>query len=242
MSRTSQDIYKHAINKDNTWDETDIRISLTFRCVHWKNHNSTIVMGDSNTAHLKFDSVGASFGSSMPGEQVFAYTVKEIDPLKCLGYNNIVLQCGLNDIRHSEIKTEKQVRTKYVDFKAKIDNIIHFNKRARIFIVPILATKLANVNRKASLFNSLIHNDLAQHSTAISVVQGYAGFVDKNSLASRYSLREGDNLHINDEGTRLLAKIIKSSIFFRKRQRQNGRLYSSALKGGSRRSGGPPSR
>ena len=243
MSRKSQDIFKHRIDQDDSWTDSDFRISLTFRSVHWKNHNSTIIMGDSNTAHLKFDSCGASFGSSMPGEQVFAYTLDELDPLKCLGYNNIVIHCGLNDIRHPEIKTEKQIRSKYVEFKTKIVNILHFNKRASIFIVPILPSKLANVNRKALFFNHLIRSDLADQNRAVSVVLGVADFVDNfGSLSKQYSLREGDNLHLNMGGTRLLAKIIKTSIFSRKRERQQSRLYAGVLKGGSRQVRGPPSR
>ena len=79
MSRKSQNIFEHRIDKDDSWGENDFRISLTFRSVHWKKHNSTIIMGDSNTAHLKFDSSGASSGSSMPGEQMFAYKIAEID-------------------------------------------------------------------------------------------------------------------------------------------------------------------
>ena len=243
MSRKSQNIFKHRIDEDDSWDENDFRISLTFRSVHWKNHNSTIIMGDSNTAHLKFDSVGASFGSSMPGEQMFAYKIAEMDPLECMGYNNIVIQCGLNDIRHPEIKTEKQIRSIFVDFKTKVDNIIHFNKRASIFIVPILPTKLANVNRKALFFNHLIRSDLVNQNRAVSVIPGIADFVDNfGSLSKRYSLREGDNLHLNAEGTRLLAKLVKTAIFSRKKERQQRRLYTGALKGGPRQSGGPPSR
>ena len=243
MSRKSQNIFEHRIDKDDSWGENDFRISLTFRSVHWKNHNSTIIMGDSNTAHLKFDSSGASFGSSMPGEQMFAYKIAEIDPLECMGYNNIVIQCGLNDIRNPEIKTEKQIRSIYVDFKTKIENIIYLNKRASIFIVPILPTKLANVNRKALFFNHLIRSDLVNQNRAVSVIPGIADFVDNfGSLSKRYSLREGDNLHLSTEGTRLLAKLVKTAIFSRKKERQQRRLYTGALKGGPRQHGGPPSR
>ncbi len=58
MSRLSQSFYKHATEKNPSWGETDSRISLTFRSVHWRNNNSTVIIGDSNTAGLKFASFG----------------------------------------------------------------------------------------------------------------------------------------------------------------------------------------
>ena len=58
MSRRSQNCYRHQINKDSSWAGSDVRLSVTFRSVHWRNNNSLIVMGDSNTGGLKFASFG----------------------------------------------------------------------------------------------------------------------------------------------------------------------------------------
>ena len=58
MSRQSQGCYRHKVNKDTSWTVDDFRLSLTFRSVHWRNNNSTIILGDSNTGGLKFAKFG----------------------------------------------------------------------------------------------------------------------------------------------------------------------------------------
>ena len=62
MTRSSQDLYKHSISKDQLLSESDndIRISLTFRSLQWRNKNSTLIMG--HTGGLKF----ANFGKYSP--------------------------------------------------------------------------------------------------------------------------------------------------------------------------------
>ena len=109
----------------------------------------------------------------MPGERKEAYTVQELDPMKCLGFNNIVVNCGLNDIRKPNIKTHEQVKSIYVDFKTKIEHISRVNNRARIFVAPMLPTALPEVNRKCRMFNRLIFDDLIQFNRNVSSVNGF---------------------------------------------------------------------
>ena len=49
MTRRSQGVFKHSIDKNATWSATDVRYSITFRSFHWRNNNSTVLLGDSNT-------------------------------------------------------------------------------------------------------------------------------------------------------------------------------------------------
>ena len=74
------------------------RYSITFRSVGKNFKNSTIIIGDSNTKHLKF-STGkhrekGTFGYNMPGERVETFHISQIDERerKCLGYQNIPCQ------------------------------------------------------------------------------------------------------------------------------------------------------
>ena len=46
----------------------------------------------------------------MPGKRVEAFTIKELDPIKCVGYNNVVVHCGVNDIKNPELKSLDHVR------------------------------------------------------------------------------------------------------------------------------------
>ena len=84
MSRASQQFYKHRIDRNEALVDTDVRVSFTFRSVHWRNHNSTVILGDSNTGGLKFGTSGRSFRASMPGRREKAFTIDELDPMRCL--------------------------------------------------------------------------------------------------------------------------------------------------------------
>ena len=158
MTRASQDLFKHSIARNQSLNESDTRFSLTFRSLHWRNNNSTVIIGDSNTGGLKFSKFGrdtpadrnGTFGNAMPGKRVAAFTVDQLDPLQCIGFNNIVVHCGLNSIRGSDVSTDDQVREVFVDFKTKISDIVSINKRARVYISTLLPTKCDNINKKSN--------------------------------------------------------------------------------------------
>ena len=239
MTRASQEFFKHSIDKNPSLSNTSVRISLTFRSVHWRNHNSTVILGDSNTGGLKFGTSGRTFRASMPGKRVPTFTIAELDATKCLGYNNIVVSCGLNDIRKKNIQTHEQVKAVYVDYKTKIENISSTNKRARIFVSPMLPTSLPDVNRKCRMFNRLIFDDLIQFNANISAIHGFDQYVDHVNGCLKEQFLKDDSLfiHLNDSGISLLAKLVKQSIFFRKqagrnRQQVSNRSYANALQGG----------
>ena len=65
------------------------------------NANSTLVIGDSNTAHLKFGIGRNTFGIWMPGMRVKAGRIHDIpDPSTIKSsYRNFIFHTGINDIR-----------------------------------------------------------------------------------------------------------------------------------------------
>ena len=67
MSRNSQSCYKHQVKKDSSWAGSDVRLSITFRSVHWRNNNSLLILGDSNTGGLKFANFGRGGSEEMNG-------------------------------------------------------------------------------------------------------------------------------------------------------------------------------
>ena len=100
MTRASQNVFKHSIPRNQALTESDIASVL--HSLHWR--NSTVIIGESNTGGLKFSSFGRSapsnlsgtFGNAMPGKRVAAFTVGQLDPFKCIGFNNIVVHCAIN--------------------------------------------------------------------------------------------------------------------------------------------------
>ena len=236
MTRASQDLFKHSIVRNLSLAASDTRFSLTFRSVHWRNNNSTVIIGDSNTCGLKFSGFGSNttsimngtFGNAMPGKQVAAFTVEQLDPFKCTGFNNIVVHCGINSIRRDDITTEDQVKEVYTDFKTKISDIVSVNSRARIYVSTLLPTKLENVNKKLKLFNSLIVDDLPKSFKDIRIINHHsrfssvAGFLTPGLSREFNSHGEPDQLHLNESGLRLFSFIIKSALFSRKKSQERG--------------------
>ena len=261
MTRASQDLFKHSIAKKQSLTESETRISLTFRSLHWRNNNSTVIVGDSNTGGLKFSSFGkdassdrnGTFGNAMPGKRVATFKVEQLDPLTCIGYNNVFVHCGINDIRGSEVSTEDQVRNVYVNLKTKISDIKTLNKRARIYVSTLLPTKSEDINKKVKLFNSFLRDDLPLSFEYIRVVQHYSRFSTVSGLLAPNISKEfnsqgdPDTLHLNAAGLRLFGSVIKNAIFYRKnshseggtggggRVQQDSRSYSSALSDTGRR-------
>ena len=248
MSRRSQEVFDHEIEQGSVSPGT--RYSLTFRCVNWTNKNSTCMMGDSNTRFLRFGShKRGTFGEQMPGQKFWAPKIRDIDPVSCMGYANVVLLCGINDIKESHIQCENDIANCYAELKQKIKQIKLLSPSTKaVFVCQLLPTKDLTLNRKVNDFNKLLHFDLFPSCKDVEYVEGFQHFVCNRVLTAELSMyldKHGrpDMLHLNRAGARVLAGLIKQSVFLRlnggidKRRhtgKVNGRLYNNVVKLGSR--------
>ena len=229
MSRQSQNYFKHQVIS-NTSDQA--RYSITFRCVHWTNYNSTCAIGDSNFGHIEFGSGHGKVGTATPGVKEWAACVKDIEPSKCASYRNVVLMCGTNDLKVKD----SNVKSIYQLYKGKVEQIREVNQYSNIFICPVLPSSDWNLNQKINDFNRLLFTDMQNGSMRINIVQGFNVFADhsgvlKPSLHDRRT--PTDKLHINNKGYSILVKLIKQAIFSVKRSKNRssaGRLYSQAAR------------
>ena len=240
MTRRSQDLYLHQMQQGNV---SGTRYSLTFRALDVRNKNSCCIIGDSNTGSLRFGDEKGTFGRSIPGKQVYAPVIEKINPYDALGYKNVVIQCGINDIRMPDINSNSLIRNCYSKLARKIDQIHLVNKHANIFVCPILPTKCLEYNRKAIFFNSMIFNEFISSRCHVKAVDGFDSFLDDNGMLrrdlSRHTNRHGnpDYLHLNGRGSAFLASLIKTCIILRVNggvdprlqrmsNRVNGRTYA----------------
>ena len=230
MSRDSQNYFKHEIKSDST--HVGLRYSLTLRCVHWRYLNSMCIIGDSNTKKITFGVGKGTVGESTPGKQVLAYTVEEINPMCCASYKNVVIVVGTNNLRSRNVNNLNDVKSIYSMYKGKILEIKKLNKSCNIFVVPVLPTKLINVNRKVTDFNGLIFRDLSQSCDSVSFVD-VSQFVDRRNglLLESLSRSSEDALHISSAGVGILVRLIKTCIFQRKRSSKirGSRSFSSIV-------------
>ena len=248
MTRKSQDFFKHAIDKGSIADGT--RYSLTFRCVSWKNRNSTCIIGDSNTGMLNFGTNKRStFGELMPGQKYWAPCIRDIKPESCISFSNVVILCGINDVKKSEVNSQEDIRNLGNSLINKIKQIKQLNPKCYVSVCPLLPTKSRELNQKVNFFNCVLASKVASMGPGVQCVEGFHGFAEHDgtlvgSLSKTLDRHGGlDILHLNPYGARVLAGLIKRCIFFRLNKgvdrrrgpssRVNGRLYSSV-------SGGPP--
>ena len=245
MTRRSQEVFCHSIEKGSI---SEVRFSLTFRSVDWRHRNSTCLVGDSNTGQLRFGTCKrSSFGELMPGQRFWAPKIEDIDPRTCMGYGNVVLMCGINDIKSVDVQSDVRVAEIYCTLKSKIKQIHKLSPKCNIFVCRLLPTKDRTLNEKVKSFNRLIYTDLLRTCSGVQVVGGFEKFADHREMLadglSKTFDRQGypDLLHLNKFGVRILASLIKHSIFFRlhggidKRRRSgrlDGRLYSDAARNG----------
>ena len=232
MSRNSQNIFSHHI-KNEFPNENLYSFVLTFKCQNVNFMNSTCIVGDSNTKGIKFGSGKGTVGERYPGKQVYSPVIKDVDPLSCASYQNVVLSLGVNDVRQMNIKCYGDIKQIYARFKSQLRDIDQLNPRAKVFIVPVLPTGSEALNAKICDYNRLLINDLPKSFYNVSIVDGVPRFLDsrRNLLKKSLFRKPGDILHINSAGHALLVRLVKDSIFRRRRRFVDGRSYSSSLKG-----------
>ncbi len=241
MSRDSQNCFVHKIEKEST---DGLRYSLTFRAVGNLFRRSTIIVGDSNSKNFAFGEGKGTFGKGLPGKRVKASDVRSISPLDCLSYANVVIQCGVNDIRDSHVgghktSTNINVDNTFKELKGKIDLICQLKKNINVFICPILPTRSSVLNARAVRFNNLIYSQIIDQNyyrcNMINVSSLCDATYRTNLLDPAYS--RGDMVHLNRRGTGRLASIIKDVIFLKYNSGKGGRInsrkpYSAALHDG----------
>ena len=213
FSRSSQESWAHEISQD---DSTTCRYSLTFRTLAPFFANSTAIIGDSNTEKLNFGSGPMHFGRWMPGERIPAGRIHKIpNPSEIKPYRNIVIHCGINDLREFNHKPIPVLAN------ALEDKCIAFNvayPRMKIHLSLLLPTKDSNLNRMANELNSYII-EISQKYRNISVISHTNLMDDYGNLDVSYARRFSrggkpivDAVHLGSVGIKLFCKNIKNCI------------------------------
>lgn len=251
MSKSSQYYWTHRMDKTGNEATQDIRYSITFRTVGERFKNASVVIGDSNTKYLNFSTgrkgeVG-TFGYTIPGKRILAYHIGEINPSDCIGYQNAVIHCGINNLREgSPGRKDNDPDASNVEgnFELLKDKIIAIKKLCpytSITVSPVLPTKSHKLNARGRQFNSLLFKFEEIHPIGKKIrCLDFNEFVDFNNGLLKENLgvwdrntkqhNRKDALHLGREGIRVLAGLVRQSILGC--SKVNGRLYSDVTKGG----------
>jgi hypothetical protein len=169
----------------------------------------------------------------MPGKRCETYHIGDIDASTCLGYQNIVLHVGINDLRENSIGRKPEdppaddTDAHFLRLTRKIELIQSYCPGSRIIVSPLLPTKLRKLNNRAIRVNKLLLSYVTTVNTHIKFLD-LTDFVDSQTGLLRNDLgryfKESDPLHLGKLGIRKLAEVFIAAIF---RPKVDGRAYSS---------------
>ena len=210
MTRKSQGIWSHGIEKSA--DFQGVRYSITFRTVGKQYNRSTVILGDSHTKYLKFGVGNGTFGYNMPGTRVFAPLIEQLDPQECIGYSNIIIHCGINNIKGHGVSVPNCVDR----LICKVETIRALCPKSKITINPILPTKSQSLNDRCKHFNKLLLDFIDSTRDHQLHYLNFDVFVDLRSNLLRDDLgrfkNPHDPIHLGSEGVQLLVKLIKDRV------------------------------
>ena len=241
MSQPSQSFWSHRMEavaaEEEETEELPERVSLTFRTVGKNFKNSTVIIGDSNTKHLRFSTGQAkekgTFGYMLPGKRVEAFHLRSVNPEDCIGYQNVIIHCGINDIRNrspGRLPNDPEpddISTNFSILQKKVLAIKALCPRISIFVSPILPTKSPNLNNRAVEFNQHLTEFLLNDTRSEGVRSfNFNPLADWKTGALReefgvYDTQKNcfntkDSLHLGKSGIRLLAKTLRDGVLRKK--------------------------
>ena len=156
----------------------------------------------------------AKVGETYQGQRIKAARIKDIDPASCVGYANMVIVCGTNDLRDEHTKTDQDVIQLAELLRSKLTAVKQISPSTRVFVCPVLPTRRMKMNEKIVHFNRLCDEMLASCFADIWY-PGVWQFLDSKHLLSPRLTRDRDDIHLNVKGIALLVRKIKLWIFER---------------------------
>ena len=211
MTKPSQSWFKHSMLDV---DVTEQRFSITMRNVDPLYSRSVAIVGDSNTKEIKFGAGRGNLGEKYPGEKIKAARIKDIDPRECVGYSNIVIVCGTNDLRPEYNPDVTELSQLLFE---KVRQLRDLNPLSKIILMPVLPTRNRAMNKNIMAFNRLVGKWVVQQRDSFIVNPNVQEFLDDAGLMSKKWVREGDfdGIHLGPAGLCKFISIIKLTIFNR---------------------------
>ena len=220
MTRQSQNWFRHGIPSPPPGVEMDERFSITFRCLHKKFKRSIILLGDSNTKEVNFGSGSGKVGHSYPGKRVKAARVKDIEAKACTGYSDIFIMSGTNDLRCENVSNEQDIRKTVDTLKEKLIEIKQLCPGAKLFVIPVMPSRIPKMNCNITLYNELVDEMLFLNFPDVWF-QGIYSFVDSKGLLSNKLTRPNDNVHLSAKGIAKLVTYMKICVFNREKYEEH---------------------
>ena len=151
-----------------------------------------------------------------------------------MGYKNIFIHCGVNNIKDREINGYQKVGQYFDKLEEKINAIKVLCPKSKMHVSPILPTKDAELNSKCIYFNKRLFT-LVNQSVGRVLTHKFSVFCDSEGFLSenmgRYRKPLYDTLHLGASGIHELVTIIRKCVYGN--INTTVRPYAAVLKGGS---------
>ena len=212
MTKASQSWYKHAMPDVEV---TGARYSITMRHVEPTFSRSTVIVGDSNTQEIEFGEGRGTMGEKYPGKRIKAAHILNIDPRDCVGYANIAIVCGTNDLRPVEKPNIEDLSRK---LREKVQQIRLLNPRSKIILMPVLPTREVLMNNNVVAFNRSVTAWFKQLNDPYISNPSVYDFLDRSGLLDRKLTRSaGETIHLGKLGLCKFVSLIKNSIYLKEK-------------------------
>ena len=205
--------------------ESSVRYSITFRSINRNNKNSTIIIGDSNTHFIRFhhESRSSDLGKEIVGKRVKAYTIDQINPHDAVGYHNIVVQVGVNNLKdkNANLNGSVDIEKTFDDWLTRVVEIKRLCPKSNIIVSPVLPTRIRVLNDRAKKFNALIFSCRNSFWRTL----GFNCFLDNDSdlLYENFTrfkcMTTGykDRIHLGRRGISKLSLLIRDAVLHQER-------------------------
>ena len=169
-----------------------------------------------------------TFGHYMPGETKYTPRIEDLDPSACIGYSNIIVHCGINDIKYNGCNVEECAKR----LINKVEAIKSLCPKSKITLNPLLPSKSDFLNARATQFNRILFHYIdTRHDNLLQTVN-FNVFQDEKSWLLKEDLGRFNNsrdlIHLGSSGIRLLVTIVKERVCG---SRVDGRSYAGVTSG-----------
>ena len=167
-------------------------------------------------SYIQFGDGSGKVGKSFPGKRVKASQISNIDPGSCVGYANVFIMCGTNNLRCEYVKQKSDVTAVVDQLKDKLIEIKQLCPKVKLFVIPVMPSRISKMNHNIGLYNELVDQMLFDNFPDVWF-EGIYNFLDNKGLLSIKLTRQNDEIHLNDRGIAKLVTYMKSCVFWREK-------------------------
>jgi hypothetical protein len=137
-------------------------------------------------------------------------SIDKLDPTLCVGYKNIIVHCGVNNIKNDGGNVKYWAN----ELNKKLKTISELCPYAKIIVSPILPTRSSLLNERAMEFNRFLFGYCDTNSRIGTL--DFNSFVDEDGLLNQQFCRykkPDDPIHLGSNGIFKLSRAFAHKIF-----------------------------